>query len=210
MRQRKIKNLDDKLAALSRHVAEQPESLKGRWREVLDRQDVCLEIGSGKGKFIDALAGKHPEMGFVAVEGNLSVAYHALEKVEASGNKVLFILQYIRTPEEIFEEGELAGIYLNFSDPWPKARHEKRRLTTETRLSSYGKVLESGGLLEFKTDNDGLFEYTLTQIPECFQVDFVTRDLHGEVPEEHIVTTEYEEKFAGRGKSINFLRLRRR
>ncbi|WP_027869929.1 tRNA (guanosine(46)-N7)-methyltransferase TrmB [Eubacterium sp. AB3007] len=210
MRQRKIKNLDEKLAALSAHVVDSPDAWKGRWRSRLGTERICLEIGCGKGKFIDSLAGRYPETGFVAVEGNLSVAYHALEKVEASGHNVLFLLQYINDLADIFDAGELNGIYLNFSDPWPKVRHEKRRLTTRARMLSYAEVLAPGGVLEFKTDNDGLFEYTLTQIPDCYEECFVTRDLHGTVPEEEIVTTEYEDKFAGRGKAINFLRLRRR
>jgi tRNA (guanine-N7-)-methyltransferase len=229
MRQRKIKNLEDKLEALSMHVVNLPEAQRGQWHNKLGTQDVRLEIGCGKGKFIDALAARTPDAGFVAVEGNLSVAYHALEKIHTSNRNVLFILQYINAPSEIFAEGELNGIYLNFSDPWPKVRHEKRRLTTATRLLQYAEVLAAGGLLEFKTDNDGLFEYTLTQVgqaelpeeaaledrervrrvQELYEMCFVTRDLHRDVPAAEIVTTEYEEKFAGRGKNINFLRLRR-
>ena len=96
MRQRKIKNLDEKLAALSAHVVDSPDAWKGRWRSRLGAERICLEIGCGKGKFIDSLAGRYPETGFVAVEGNLSVAYHALEKVESSGHNVLFLLQYIQ------------------------------------------------------------------------------------------------------------------
>ena len=114
--------------------------------------------------------------------------------------------------EDYFEVGELSGIYLNFSDPWPKARHAKRRLTYRGRLQNYKKVLKPDGFIEFKTDNEGLFAFTLEEIEACgYEMIEMSRDLHGEAQGVHgeksrCFMTEYEEKFSGQGKNINFVR----
>ena len=140
------------------------------------------------------------------------MALHALEKERETGSEnVRFVLQYIRSLDEIFADGEVDWIFLNFSDPWPKERHAKRRLTYGEKLKEYARVLSPGGILEFKTDNDGLFEYSLEQVLKqgCFVVEEVTRDLHvAKAPSEY-VTTEYEDKFSAAGKSINFMRLKK-
>ncbi len=181
MRQRKIKNLDEKLALRSRYIIEEPESLKGRWSERTGGRPLMMEIGCGKGKFISEKAAAGGEY-WLGIEGHRSVALHALEKAEALGlTNVGFILSYVNSLEDLFEDGEVAGIFLNFSDPWPKDRHEKRRLTTGRRLMEYARVLADDGVLEFKTDNDGLFEYTLGEVEKQDELELVemTRDLHG-------------------------------
>ena len=162
---------------------------------------ICLEIGCGKGKFIDSLAGRYPETGFVAVEGNLSVAYHALEKVEASGHNVLFLLQYINDLADIFDAGELNGIYLNFSDPWPKSRDAKFRLTAPAFLRSYADALPVGGELQMKTDNLPLFEWSLKQLEqEKWELREVTTDLHAQGRQG--LLTDYETRFLQEGIPI--------
>lgn len=205
MRQRKIRNLDGKLEALVNFQIQEPEALKGSWKK-----PCYLEIGCGKGQFITKLAELNRDWKLVAFEGHKSVALHAIEKIRAAGHEnVSFVLKYINSLEDVFEDGEISGIFLNFSDPWPKARHEKRRLTCGNRLEEYGRVLSTNGFLEFKTDNDGLFEYTLTEIAnrETFVMVEMTRDLHNDYDKEKIITTEYEDKFSQKGKKINYLKL---
>lgn len=205
MRQRKIRNLDEKLEALANFQVEEPEMFKGKWEK-----PCYLEIGCGKGQFIAKLASLNSNWNLVAFEGHKSVALHAIQKVEAEGlDNVNFVLKYINSLEDVFEDGEVSGIFLNFSDPWPKERHAKRRLTCGNRLKEYARVLSADGFLQFKTDNDSLFEYTLEEVEnqDDFQLVEMTRDLHKDYDEGDIVTTEYEDKFSGKGKNINYLKL---
>ncbi len=212
MRQRRIKNVDEKIMTHGSFLIEDPHEFKGRWTDAVPGEGpLYIEIGCGKGKFITGLAVRNPERRFIGFEGHQSVALHALEKAESleCGN-VHFVLQYVNGLTEIFDKGEIDGIYLNFSDPWPKARHEKRRLTCGPRLREYSAVLKPGGFIEFKTDNDGLFEYSIDEIrkQEDMEILELSRDLHGDFPEESIVTTEYEEKFSAAGKKINYVRIK--
>jgi tRNA (guanine-N7-)-methyltransferase len=166
MRQRRVKNLDEKLTALSSHVIENPEELRGRWREVFGNDNpIYLELGCGKGKFISTHAAKYPKRNFIGAEGQPTVILRALEKAEAlGGNNLFFICGFIRDVREYFAPGELAGVYLNFSDPWPKSKHGRRRLTYHEKLTAYTEVMREGGFIEIKTDNEGLFEFTLEEI----------------------------------------------
>lgn len=208
MRQRKIKNLDEKLAGFSQYTVQVPEKNRGIWSP---DKPFYVEIGCGKGQFITKLASLHPDHNYLAIEGHGSVALHALEKIESAElTNVRMILQYINGMDDVFADQELDGIYLNFSDPWPKERHAKRRLTCGRRLSEYARVIRPDGRLEFKTDNDALFEYSLEQIllQEDFEIAEVTRDLHA--TKSGIITTEYEDKFAQAGKNINYVCLCRR
>ncbi len=124
-------------------------------------------------------------------------------------------IDYVHDLADYFEPGELAGIYLNFSDPWPKARHAKRRLTYHKNLANYRSVLEAGGFIEFKTDNEGLFAFTLEEIAAAgYPVIEMTRDLHGDAAgrgtyaaASRTYMTEYEAKFSAQGKNINFVRI---
>lgn len=166
MRQRNIKNLDEKLKQNSAFLIEDPQQNKGRWSEVFaNGNPIFLEIGCGKGQFITSRAESFPKANYIAIEGQSNVALRALEKAQAEGMENLRIfIAYVHDLEDYFEAGELAGIYLNFSDPWPKARHFKRRLTYRQRLLNYKKVLGRDGFVEFKTDNDGLYEFSLDEI----------------------------------------------
>ena len=215
MRQRNIKNLGEKIEKNSRLLVQDPRKVKGHWAEAFGNDNpIYLEIGCGKGNFITRHALAEPKINFVACEGQESVVLRALEKAEESEIQNLRIfIDYVHDLGDYFELGELAGIYLNFSDPWPKARHAKRRLTYRRRLENYKSVLKDGGFVEFKTDNDGLFAFTLEEINSCgYEIAEVTRDLHGAeaageyAEKSRCFMTEYEEKFAGAGKNINFLR----
>lgn len=214
MRQRNIKNLSERIEQNSRLLIEEPGDCKGRWAEIFGNGNpIYLEIGCGKGNFITKHAFAEPDCNFIACEGQMSVVLRALEKAEASGSGNLRVfIDFVNDLEDYFEVGELSGIYLNFSDPWPKARHAKRRLTYRGRLQNYKKVLKPDGFIEFKTDNEGLFAFTLEEIETCgYEMIEMSRDLHGEAQGVHgeksrCFMTEYEEKFSGQGKNINFVR----
>jgi tRNA (guanine-N7-)-methyltransferase len=211
MRQRNIKNLEEKLELNSACLISNPKDLKGRWSEAFGNNNpIYLEIGCGKGKFINSKAENNKDINFIAIEGQSNVALRALEKAEKSqiGNLRIFI-DYVNDLKDYFQEGELQGIYLNFSDPWPKARHAKRRLTYRDRLENYREVLKKDGYIEFKTDNDGLFEFTLEEIKELgLRVLEQTTDLHNSNFSAKNTTTEYEDKFSGFGKNINYVKFR--
>ena len=214
MRQRNIKNLSERIEQNSRLLIEEPGDCKGRWAEIFGNGNpIYLEIGCGKGNFITKHAFAEPDCNFIACEGQMSVVLRALEKAAASGSGNLRVfIDFVNDLEDYFEVGELSGIYLNFSDPWPKARHAKRRLTYRGRLQNYKKVLKPDGFIEFKTDNEGLFAFTLEEIEACgYEMIEMSRDLHGEAQGVHgeksrCFMTEYEEKFSGQGKNINFVR----
>lgn len=210
MRQRKIKDLDNKLAAYRDVTIEEPASLKGHWGDLFENEGpLYLEIGCGKGQFITENAKKHPERNFIAVEGHQSVVLRALEKTkEQNIANVRFVLEYVKDIRDFFADGELSGLYLNFSDPWPKERHAKRRLTYGKRLKQYLQALKDGGCVEFKTDNEGLFDFTLEQIEEAgLAAADVTRDLHNSEFAENNIPTEYEDRFSEAGKNINYVKI---
>lgn len=215
MRQRNIKNLEERLAQNSSFVIEDPRAMRGHWHDVFGQsvsRPLYLEIGCGKGKFILTRAQQEPENCYIAVEGQANVILRAMEKAEQAelSNLRLFI-DYVHDLRDYFEEGELDGIYLNFSDPWPKARHEKRRLTYCRRLENYFEVLKPEGFVEFKTDNDALFAFTLEQIPLAgLKIAEETRDLHNSDFASRLVTTEYEDKFRKTGKKISYVKIRRK
>ena len=215
MRQRKLKNLDERLDAFSRFIIEDPAAHRGRWKEVFGNdKPIWLEIGCGKGQFITRHAALHPERNYIAVEGHESVVLRALEKAAAMKDKagpgnLCFILEYVRDIRDLFADGELEGVYLNFSDPWPKERHAKRRLTYGKRLRQYAQIIRPGGVIAFKTDNEGLFDFSMEQIQqEGMEILEMSRDLHRSPYSEENITTEYEDKFASTGKNINYVKFR--
>jgi tRNA (guanine-N7-)-methyltransferase len=214
LRQRRLKNLDEKLASVSEYMIETPEAMKGCWSEKLPGaagKPLILELGCGKGQFISGMAQKRPDCEFIGFEGDKSVAYHAMQKVKlAECENVMIVPSYIHSMKEFFADGELDGMFLNFSDPWPKNRSEKRRLTYAGRLREYADIVRSGGFIEFRTDNDDFFQYSIDQITsvEQLQITVMLHDLHASVPEGSIVTTEYEDKFSSQGKNINFVQIK--
>ena len=146
----------------------------------------------------------------MAIEGHQSVVLRAFEKADADQiANVRFVLEYVKDIREFFADEELAGVYLNFSDPWPKDRHAKRRLTYGKRLQQYRQIICAGGSICFKTDNEGLFTFTLEQIEEeNLEILEMSRDLHASEFAAENITTEYEDKFAKTGKNINYVKIR--
>ena len=153
----------------SSFLIDNPKECKGKWSDIFGNDNpVYLEIGCGKGQFIMKQAQEFPKRNFIAIEGQSNVVLRALQKAEVNKCKNLRIfIDYVNDLEDYFEKRELSGIFLNFSDPWPKARHAKRRLTYHDRLLNYKKVLTDDGFIQFKTDNDSLFEFTLEEIDEA-------------------------------------------
>ena len=202
MRLKHIKGAEEAMIN-SPFIAQKPEENKGSWRG--DYKKLAVEIGMGKGQFITQMAQANPDTMFVGIERFSSVLLRALQKQE---ELLLPNLKLIRMDaekiEEIFAEEEIDEIYLNFSDPWPKDRHAKRRLTSPQFLDRYKKVLKKEGRIEFKTDNVELFNYSLEQVENSgWNIVAVTRDLHAD--SSMIignVMTEYEERFSSNGNPI--------
>lgn len=212
MRLRHIPGSEEAIAA-SPYVIQQPEEKKGHWNQVFGNDNpIRIEVGMGKGKFIMELAQKNPHINYVGIERYSSVLLRGLEKrAELDLSNIYFMCIDAKDLAEIFAPGEVDRIYLNFSDPWPKDRHAKRRLTSEAFLAVYDKVLVDEGTVEFKTDNRELFDYSLESIPAAgWRILRSTLDLHHEEEmAKDNVMTEYETKFAGQGKPICKLIARR-
>lgn len=178
---------------------------KGKWSQVFGRQaPLYVELGTGKGDFISQLALRHPEVNFIGIEAQQDVLYSAAKKVQELGlTNVKLLVFDINNIENIFADHEVDQFYINFCDPWPKARHAKRRLTHVGFLRRYDKLLQKPGRLIFKTDNRPLFDFSLEQFQEAgLAVEDVSFDLHAEKRPDNIMT-EYERKFSGFGEKIN-------
>jgi len=184
----------------------------GRWSTIFGRKaPLMAEVGMGKGRFIIDMALKHPEIDFIGIERYESVMIKALRKLDrmkSEGEKVPENIRFIRMDAadigDFFMPGELDRIYLNFSDPWPKERHAKRRLESRQFLKIFGNVLKKEGIIEFKTDNIGLFDFALSELePAGWDLIYSTYDLHSdaEAMKENVMT-EYEEKFSSKGNKI--------
>lgn len=212
MRLRNIPGADEAIAD-SPHCIQEPMAEKGRWHLIFGNDHpVHIEIGMGKGQFIMQLAKEHPDINYIGIERYSSVLLRALQKMEIEplpNIRVLCMDASIIT--EVFDEEEVAKIYLNFSDPWPKERHAKRRLTSRQFFERYDKILARNGVVEFKTDNDDLFAFSMEEVAEAgWTLDAHTFDLHHDpVLNEGNVMTEYEEKFSSLGHPIHKLIARR-
>lgn len=182
-----------------------PASFKGRWQERFAKsQPLQVEVGMGKGQFIIGMAKAHPEINFIGLEIESTVAAIALKNALPEQLPNLTLVRGDGAGlDTYFEDGSIDRLYLNFSDPWPKTRHEKRRLTYKTFLANYQQVVKPGGGLEFKTDNQGLFEYSLTSLNNFGMIfDGVWLNLHESPENEGNVETEYEQRFASLGQPI--------
>lgn len=178
----------------------------GRWKEIFGNVNpIHIEIGMGKGKFIHTMARENPDINYVGIEKYSSVLLRAIQKME---KEELTNLKFLRMDAEeitrVFGPREVSRIYLNFSDPWPKDRHAKRRLPSREFLARYDVILEKKGWLEFKTDNRALFDFAVGELePAGWNADVLTFDLHhDEVLMQWNVMTEYEEKFSSLGNPI--------
>lgn len=204
MRLRHIPGAEEQIEK-SPYVVGSPEEKKGRWSEVFGNDNpIEIEVGMGKGRFIMELASRNPQINYVGIERYSTVLLKALQKREQMElPNICFMCVDARGLAEIFGEGEVHKIYLNFSDPWPKDRHAKRRLTSPEFMAVYDKILKQDGVVEFKTDNRGLFDYSLESIPVAgWRLNAHTFDLHHDEMAEGNVMTEYEAKFSAEGKPI--------
>ncbi len=181
-------------------------SCAGRWKEIFDNENpIYIEIGMGKGKFIHTMAKENPDINYVGIEKYSSVLLRAIQKME---KEELPNLKFLRMDAEeiaeVFGPEEVERIYLNFSDPWPKDRHAKRRLPSREFLARYDVILKRNGRLEFKTDNRALFDFAVGELePAGWNASALTYDLHhDEDMMRGNVMTEYEEKFSGMGNPI--------
>jgi len=204
MRLRHIPGSEEEIAA-SPYVIQNPSGRKGCWKDVFGNENpIEIEIGMGKGRFIMELAALHPNINYVGIERYPSVLLRGLQKrADLELNNIYFMCVDAKNLAEIYAPGEVEKIYLNFSDPWPKDRHEKRRLTSEDFMAVYNQILRPDGVVEFKTDNRGLFDYSLEAIPRAgWKIADYTYDLHHSEMGIGNVMTEYEEKFSSKGNPI--------
>ena len=204
MRLRNVKGSRDVIAT-NEYVIRDEQSMKGKWHGLFGNDNpIHIEVGMGKGRFIMDMARLHPDINYIGIEKFSSVLVRAIEKQEIEKLPNLYFIrmeaEYI---ENVFEKGEVSYIYLNFSDPWPKDRHAKRRLTSVQFLERYEKILADGGGVTFKTDNRPLFDFTVEQADEAgWNKESVTYDLHNSEYADGNVMTEYEEKFSSMGNPI--------
>ena len=187
-------------------VVHEPEKQKGNWQQVFGNDHpVHIEIGMGKGRFICEMAKTHPDINYIGIEKYSSVLLRAIQKMEEEPlPNLLFIRMDAENIDEVFGLDEVDRIYLNFSDPWPKDRHAKRRLPSKEFLARYDRFLKKDGVLEFKTDNRGLFDFAVEELPQAgWKLVKITYDLHhDEEMMQGNVMTEYEQKFSSMGNPI--------
>ncbi len=195
------------IIAENKYVAHEPEKYKGRWKkEVFDNDNpIHIEIGMGKGRFIMELAQKNPGINYVGIEKYSSVLLRAIQKMQANElDNLVFIRMDAEYITDVFSEDETDRIYLNFSDPWPKDRHAKRRLMSGNFLDKYRQMLKKDGVVEFKTDNRALFDFAMEEAPSAgWEILEHTYDLHND--EDMMrgnIMTEYEERFSSEGNPI--------
>ena len=204
MRLKNIKGASEKIL-LGKYFINNPSDYKGRWNELFKNNNpIYIEIGMGKGNFIIKNAVNYPNINYIGIEMYDSVILRAVEKTnELELNNLYLIRMDARLIEDIFDK-EVDLIYLNFSDPWPKDRHAKRRLTSTRFLEKYSNIFKNKNKIIMKTDNIDLFNYSVESLKDYgYTIDYLTNDLHKD--KDNIITTEYEDKFINKGIKINFL-----
>ena len=205
MRLRKVKNAQENLEK-SRYYISNPVSNVGNWHEYFqNNHPIHLEIGTGKGQFLIGMAKLHPEINFIGMEKYDSVLVRAIEKAEKDElSNLRFLCMDAKCLQDVFQK-EISTLYLNFSDPWPKERHKKRRLTHQDFLKLYETIFIDKKTIIQKTDNEGLFAFSLEEFSKSgYTLEKVSLDLANEVIEN--VQTEYEEKFSKEGYTINYVK----
>ena len=202
MRLRNITGAKERIN-VSTYSIKEPYELKGHYNELFKNSNpIHLEIGTGKGDFLIAMAEKYPDINFIGIEKYDSVLVRAIEKIDSKKlNNIYFMREDALNIEKIFEK-EISKIYLNFSDPWPKERHAKRRLTSPNLLSKYDNIFKENKIIQMKTDNRHLFEYSLISMNEYgYKIVEINLDLYEDDIKDNI-PTEYETKFVNQGKKI--------
>ena len=205
MRLRNIPGADAAVTACP-YVIDEPSALRGKWNTHFEKeQPIHIEVGMGKGQFLFGQAAAHPDINYIGIERYTSVLLRAIQKIDPENppKNLLFVCMDAAELPEVFAPDEISRIYLNFSDPWPKNRDRKRRLTHVNFLETYKKLLKPNGILRIKTDNVGLFDFTLDQLEQAgFETFDLTRDLHSSDIENEVMT-EYEKRFSEQGFPIN-------
>lgn len=210
MRLRNIRGSREVIAG-SEYVIHEEETRADSWHQIFhNTHPIHIEIGMGKGKFIMALAKAHPEINYIGIEKYSSVLIRALDKMKQEETplpNLYFIRMDAENITKVFAKGEVERIYLNFSDPWPKDRHAKRRLTSKEFFARYQEILKVDGLVEFKTDNRALFDFSVESVKEAgWKLQALTYDLHKEKElNKDNIMTEYEERFSALGNPIHKL-----
>ena len=208
MRLKNIKGASEKIL-LGKYFINNPSDYKGKWNKLFNNNNpIYIEIGMGKGNFIIKNALENPNINYIGIEMYDSVILRAVEKTNVLELNNLYLIRMdARLIEDVFDK-EIDLIYLNFSDPWPKDRHAKRRLTSPRFLERYDKIFKNNNTIIMKTDNCPLFEYSIETLKEHgYILTNVTRDLHKD--RDNIITTEYEDKFTSIGIKINYLEARK-
>lgn len=214
MRLRNVKGSREAIVD-SLYTINDPAFMKGKWAEHFgNNHPIHIEVGMGKGRFITDLARQNPDINYVGIEKYSSVLIRAIEKLEQLNSNsempvknLIFIRMNAENLCDVFEKNEVSRIYLNFSDPWPKDRHAKRRLTSKEFFARYDQILIPDGQVEFKTDNRDLFDFSLEQIPLAgWKLSACTFDLHhDDIMNQGNIMTEYEERFSSMGNPIHKL-----
>lgn len=205
MRLRKIKNAAQ-IIKESDKVVSDPFSYRGKWQDAFsNNQEIHLEIGMGKGNFIIESAIKNPNINYIGLEREATIVVKALNKLEEKEiPNLIFIHGDADNLQAMFSEAEIAVIYLNFSDPWPKNKHIKRRLTYDYKLKIYYDLLIDDGKIYMKTDNRKFFEYSLINFTyNRYKILDLSLNLHQDY--NNIITTEYEDRFRKLGKAIYYI-----
>jgi len=204
MRLKNIKGASEKIKE-GKYYIDNPRDYKGKWNKLFNNNNpIYVEIGMGKGNFIINNALNYPNINYIGIEMYDSVILRAIEKTnELELNNLKLIRMDARLIEEIFDK-EIDLIYLNFSDPWPKERHTKRRLTSDRFLARYDSIFKNNNKIIMKTDNIDLFNFSVESLKEYgYNIDYLTNDLHNNKTD--IIKTEYEEKFINMGIKINYI-----
>ena len=213
MRLKNIPGARERIAE-SKFVIQEPKTIKGSWRTFFENHnEIHIEVGMGKGRFMMEMAEKNPEINYLGIEMYSSVLLRAVQKMEEKElHNLRFILMDAREIEEVFDHEEVDRIYLNFSDPWPKDRHAKRRLPSRQFLQRFEQVLKKDGVIEFKTDNRDLFDFAVEETePAGWEILEISYNLHqDEKMMKDNVMTEYEERFSSLGNPIYKYIIRKR
>ena len=209
MRRKNIKNAHEKLYNYVGLLIEDPTICYEELDKVFPKvQPIHIEIGMGKGKFITELAKRNPDINYIGLEKFESVLLQACKKHETAPDNLRLICVDAENLDKIFKPNTIDKIYLNFSDPWPKTRHEKRRLTSEKFIKLYEQITKKPTTIEFKTDNRALFEYSIKSFNEQhYHFERISLNLHED--EQDLVTTEYEDRFSEKGNPIYFMEVKK-
>ena len=207
MRVRNVKNKEE-IIKNSIYTIENPKELKGKWKSIFNNNNpIYLEIGMGKGKFILENAKNNPNINYIGIEKNGSVLSYAIRKIEEYKLSNLKLICFDANKiYELFDK-DIDLLYLNFSDPWPKNRHEKRRLTSNSFLEKYDKIFKKDRIIEMKTDNQGLFEYSIISfVNNGYKIEDISLNLTNKIDFINI-RTEYEEKYILKNNIIYYLKV---